>query len=45
MSEGYEAVSLPVAREFEFNKALDILFTDDDATRLMAFIASCASRA
>ena len=45
MSEGYEAVSLPVARKFEFNKALDILFTDDDATPLMAFIASCASRA
>ena len=44
MSEGYEAVSLPVARKFEFNKALDILFTDDDATPLMAFIASCASR-
>lgn len=42
MSEAYEAVSIPFARAFEFNRALDTLFADDDATPIMAFIADCA---
>ena len=44
MSHGYEVVSIPFARKYEFNQALDTLFTDDDATPLMAFIADCAAR-
>ncbi|PSL37467.1 Fic/DOC family protein [Labedella gwakjiensis] len=42
MADGYEVVNIPFARQFEFNKALDVLFTDDDATSLMGFIADCA---
>jgi Fic family protein len=42
MAHGYEVVSIPFARKYEFNQALDTLFTDDDATPLMAFIADCA---
>jgi Fic family protein len=42
MADGYEVVNIPFARQFEFNKALDELFTDDDATALMSFIADCA---
>jgi Fic family protein len=42
MSHGYEVVNVPFARKYEFNQALDTLFTDDDATPLMAFIADCA---
>lgn len=43
MSEGYDAVSIPFVRQFEFNQALDVLFTRDDATPLMAFVADCAA--
>lgn len=42
MSAGFEAVSIPYARQYEFNVALDELFETDDATRLMGFVASCA---
>lgn len=42
MADGYEVVDIPFARQFEFNKALDVLFTDDDATPLMSFIADCS---
>jgi hypothetical protein len=42
MSHGYEVVNVPFARKYEFNQTLDTLFTDDDATPLMAFIADCA---
>jgi hypothetical protein len=43
MAAGYEVVNVPFARKYEFNQALDVLFTDDDATPLMAFIADCAT--
>lgn len=42
MTHGYEVVNIPFARKYEFNQALDILFTDDDATPVMAFVADCA---
>ena len=42
MSHGYDAVNIPNARRLEFNVALDNLFSTNDATSLMAFIASCA---
>ncbi|MCJ1714729.1 hypothetical protein [Curtobacterium sp. VKM Ac-2922] len=42
MAGGYESVNIPFARQFEFNKALDTLFSTDDATPIMAFIADCA---
>lgn len=42
MADGFEVVNIPFARQLEFNKALDVLFTDDDATPIMAFIADCA---
>lgn len=41
MRNGFEAVSVPFARSFEFNAALDHLFTHDDATPLMAFLLTC----
>lgn len=43
MSHGYDAVNIPNARRLEFNLALDALFSTNDATELMAFIASCAA--
>lgn len=42
MADGYEVVNIPFARRYEFNQALDVLFADDDATPVMAFIADCA---
>ncbi|WP_019146596.1 hypothetical protein [Aeromicrobium massiliense] len=42
LSSGYESVNIPWARRLEFNQALDVLFTSDDATPLMAFLATCA---
>ncbi len=42
MAHGYEAVNAPHARRLEYNLALDELFSEDDATSLMAFTASCA---
>ncbi|MFV0433866.1 MAG: hypothetical protein ACK5LO_07810 [Leucobacter sp.] len=44
MANGFDAVSVPFARRFEFNRALDLLFTTDDATPLMSFLADCAER-
>ncbi|NMM24837.1 MAG: hypothetical protein HHJ11_15350 [Phycicoccus sp.] len=41
MSSGFDAVSVPAARRLEFNQALDTLFATDDATTLMAFLATC----
>jgi Fic family protein len=41
MSSGFDAVSVPAARRLEFNQALDVLFATDDATTLMAFLATC----
>jgi len=40
-SSGFDAVSVPAARRLEFNQALDTLFATDDATTLMAFLATC----
>lgn len=42
LREGFDAVNIPFARRLEFNIALDRLFSTDDATELMAFIATCA---
>ena len=43
MSNGYEAVSVPNARKLEFNQGLDVLFARDDATPLLAFLATCST--
>lgn len=42
MTDGYDVVNIPYARRYEFNRALDTLFSNDDATPVMAFIADCA---
>lgn len=42
MSRGIDAINVPHARRLEYNVALDRLFSTDDATALMSFIASCA---
>lgn len=42
MAAGFEAVAIPWARRLEFNNALDRLFTTNDATELMSFVATCA---
>ena len=41
MSQGFDIVSVPVARRLEFNTALDELFMTDDATPLLRFLATC----
>jgi len=41
MAGGYDPVSIPAARKLEFNVALDTMFTSDDATDLLAFLATC----
>ena len=41
MAGGYDPVSIPAARKLEFNVALDRMFTTDDATDLLAFLATC----
>lgn len=38
---GYEIVSVPFARKLEFNEALDVLFSRDDATDLLRFLSTC----
>ncbi len=34
--------AIPWARRLEFNIALDVMFTSDDATELIAFLKACA---
>ena len=41
MTSGFDVVSVPVARKLEFNQALDVLFSDDDATDLLRFLGTC----
>jgi Fic family protein len=41
MSSGFDVVSVPFARKLEFNQALDVLFSDDDATDLLRFLGTC----
>ncbi|MGH3303435.1 MAG: hypothetical protein ACRDOK_17485 [Streptosporangiaceae bacterium] len=41
MSNGFDAVSVPYARQLEFNEALDEMFTTNDATPLLAFLGTC----
>jgi Fic family protein len=41
MSHGYDMVSVPYARQLEFHSALDRMFSTDDATPLLAFLATC----
>jgi hypothetical protein len=41
MTSGFDVVSVPVARKLEFNQALDVLFSDDDATELLRFLGTC----
>lgn len=41
MSRGYDMVSVPYARQLEFHTSLDRMFTTDDATPLLAFLATC----
>ena len=38
---GYEIVGVPFARKLEFNEALDVLFSRDDATDLLRFLSTC----
>ncbi|WP_300677561.1 hypothetical protein [Nocardioides sp.] len=45
LREGYDALNVPYARRLEFNVALDTLFTTDDATSLMRFLADCLTLA
>jgi Fic family protein len=42
MMNGFDAVSVPAARRLEFNHALDRLFSTDDATEVMALLATSA---
>lgn len=42
MSTGHDTINVPNARRLEYNRALDILFADDDATPLLQFLSSCA---
>ncbi|MDL9981204.1 hypothetical protein [Microbacterium candidum] len=42
MRHGFDAISIPYARLYEQNLALDELFTTDDATGLMRLMADCA---
>lgn len=41
ISSGFEVVSIPFARKLEFNEALDLLFSRDDATDLVRFLSTC----
>lgn len=41
MSNGFDVVSVPYARQLEFNEALDHMFTTNDATPLLAFLGTC----
>jgi peptide/nickel transport system substrate-binding protein len=41
MSSGYDIVSVPFGRKLEFNNALDTLFSEDDGTELLHFLATC----
>lgn len=41
MSSGFDVVSVPFARKLEFNEALDVLFSKDDATDLLRFLSTC----
>lgn len=42
ISSGFDVVSVPFARKLEFNEALDVLFSSDDATELLRFLGTCA---
>lgn len=42
LSHGYESVNVEFARKLEFNTHLDTLFSTDDATQLMNFLADSA---
>jgi hypothetical protein len=41
MAHGFDTISIPYARQLEFNQALDELFSTDDATALLRFLATC----
>ena len=41
MSNGYDLISIPFARRLELNDELDTLFSTDDATGLLRFLATC----
>ena len=43
LTSGFDALYIPFERRLEYNRCLDALFTTNDATPLMGFIASCAS--
>lgn len=42
MRSGYDALYIPFERRLEYNRCLDTLFTTNEATPLMRFLASCA---
>lgn len=41
MSGGYDIIAIPASRRLEFNSALDMLFSEDDGTVLLRFLATC----
>jgi len=41
MAHGFDIVSIPYARQLEFNNALDTLFSTDDATEILRFLTTC----
>lgn len=43
MSAGYDAINIPYARRLEYNHALDRLFSTDDGTELIGFLATAGS--
>jgi Fic family protein len=42
LAQGYDALYIPFERRLEYNKCLDALFTTNNGTDLMQFLASCA---
>jgi Fic family protein len=42
LAQGYDALYIPFERRLEYNKCLDSLFTTNNGTDLMQFLASCA---
>ncbi|UVO13668.1 hypothetical protein NM962_06125 [Mycobacterium sp. SVM_VP21] len=44
MSNGYDLISIPFARRLELNDELDALFSTDEATGLLRFLATCTVR-
>lgn len=44
MEHGYDALYIPFERRLEYNKCLDVLFTTNNGTALMRFLAECTKK-